>query len=167
MATTANRTHPRRPGRPSRTSSTSRKGLGRAGCSRSITSGSAMMYLFGILGALLARRRRSRCSCAPSCCRPGKTIVGAGHLQPDLHAARRGDGVPRHHPGIPAALGNIILPIQLGAKDVAFPRLNLASFYLWVLGRAAARRSTIPFGGLDTGWTFYTPYTLETQDRRS
>ena len=37
-------------------------------------------------------------------------------------------------PGIPAALGNIVLPLQLGAKDVAFPRLNLASYYLWLLG---------------------------------
>src|SRR4026207_1981678 len=39
-------------------------------------------------------------------------------------------------PGIPAALGNIALPLQLGAKDVAFPRLNLASYYLWLLGAA-------------------------------
>src|SRR5919205_598193 len=37
-------------------------------------------------------------------------------------------------PGIPAALGNFVLPLQLGAKDVAFPRLNLASWYLWVIG---------------------------------
>jgi len=41
-------------------------------------------------------------------------------------------------PGIPAALGNFILPIMLGAKDVAFPRLNLASYYLWVLGALLA-----------------------------
>ncbi len=41
-------------------------------------------------------------------------------------------------PGIPAALGNFILPIMLGAKDVAFPRLNLCSFYLWVVGRSSS-----------------------------
>jgi cytochrome c oxidase subunit 1 len=65
-------------------------------------------------------------------------------------------------PGIPAALGNIIMPIQLGAPDVAFPRLNLASFYLWVSG-AVLLVLTIPFGSLDTGWTLYTPYSLETK----
>ena len=63
-------------------------------------------------------------------------------------------------PGIPAALGNIIMPIQLGAPDVAFPRLNLASFYLWVSG-ALFLVVAIPFGGLDTGWTLYTPYSLQ------
>ncbi|GAB4514184.1 MAG: cbb3-type cytochrome c oxidase subunit I [Haliangiales bacterium] len=64
-------------------------------------------------------------------------------------------------PGIPAALGNFVLPIQLGAPDVAFPRLNLASFYLWVSG-AALLVSTLAFGGVDTGWTFYTPYSITT-----
>jgi cytochrome c oxidase subunit I len=64
-------------------------------------------------------------------------------------------------PGIPAALGNIIMPIQLGAPDVAFPRLNLASFYLWITG-ALCLVLTIPFGSLDTGWTLYTPYSLKT-----
>jgi cytochrome c oxidase subunit 1 len=62
-------------------------------------------------------------------------------------------------PGIPAALGNFILPIMLGAKDVAFPRLNLFSYWLWVLG-AIFLVSAI-FGGLDTGWTFYTPYSID------
>ncbi len=65
-------------------------------------------------------------------------------------------------PGIPAALGNIIMPIQLGAPDVAFPRLNLASFYLWCSG-ALLLVVAIPFGGLDTGWTLYTPYSLESK----
>ncbi|MBY0587502.1 cytochrome c oxidase subunit I [bacterium] len=60
-------------------------------------------------------------------------------------------------PGIPAALGNFILPIMLGAKDVAFPRLNLASFYLWMMG-ATFFLAALSFTGLDTGWTFYTPY---------
>lgn len=65
-------------------------------------------------------------------------------------------------PGIPAALGNIMMPIQLGAPDVAFPRLNLASFYLWIVG-ALMLVGTIPFGSLDTGWTLYTPYSLESK----
>src|SRR5687768_10728701 len=65
-------------------------------------------------------------------------------------------------PGIPAALGNIIMPIQLGAPDVAFPKLNLASFYLWCSG-ALLLIIAIPFGGLDTGWTLYTPYSLESK----
>ncbi len=64
-------------------------------------------------------------------------------------------------PGIPAALGNFVLPIMLGAKDVAFPRLNLASFYLWTLG-AIFFLAVLASGGLDTGWTFYTPYSIET-----
>jgi len=65
-------------------------------------------------------------------------------------------------PGIPAALGNFVLPIMLGAKDVAFPRLNLFSFYLYLSGAAIAVIS-IALGAVDTGWTFYTPYSIESQ----
>ncbi len=64
-------------------------------------------------------------------------------------------------PSVPAALGNFVMPLMLGAKDVAFPRLNLASFYLWVLGAVMAVCSMI-FGAVDTGWTFYTPYSTTT-----
>ncbi|MBT7131244.1 MAG: hypothetical protein HN891_11110, partial [Planctomycetes bacterium] len=63
-------------------------------------------------------------------------------------------------PGVPAALGNFILPLLLGAKDVAFPRLNLGSFYLWVIG-AIFFVYVLFSGGIDTGWTFYTPYSAE------
>ncbi|MFT5171278.1 MAG: cytochrome c oxidase subunit 1 [Candidatus Marinamargulisbacteria bacterium] len=63
-------------------------------------------------------------------------------------------------PSIPAALGNFILPIQLGAKDVAFPRLNLASLYIYVFG-ACFCVYTLFHGGVDTGWTFYTPYSAQ------
>ena len=63
-------------------------------------------------------------------------------------------------PGVPAALGNFVLPIMLGAKDVAFPRLNLTSFYLWLIGAFTAVAAILA-GGLDTGWTFYTPYSTE------
>ena len=65
-------------------------------------------------------------------------------------------------PSVPAALGNFIMPLMLGAKDVAFPRLNLASFYLWCGGAALAVTSMI-VGAVDTGWTFYTPYSTTTQ----
>jgi cytochrome c oxidase subunit 1 len=64
-------------------------------------------------------------------------------------------------PGIPAALGNIIMPLQLGAKDVAFPRLNLASYHLWVVG-AIFMLTSLAINAVDTGWTFYTPYSLTT-----
>ncbi len=64
-------------------------------------------------------------------------------------------------PSIPASLGNFILPLQLGAKDVAFPRLNLASFYIYVLGACFCVYSMLA-GAADTGWTFYTPYSTTT-----
>ena len=64
-------------------------------------------------------------------------------------------------PGIPAALGNMILPLQLGAKDVAFPRLNLASYHLWVTGALFLVLSMV-LSAADTGWTFYTPYSTTT-----
>ncbi|MFW6067124.1 MAG: cytochrome c oxidase subunit I [Myxococcota bacterium] len=60
-------------------------------------------------------------------------------------------------PSIPAALGNFCLPIMLGAKDVAFPRLNLASYYIYVVGTIFALVAIIS-GSIDTGWTFYVPY---------
>jgi len=64
-------------------------------------------------------------------------------------------------PSIPASLGNIFLPIMLGAKDVAFPRLNLLSWYIYVLGSIFAVVSLLATG-VDTGWTFYTPYSSTT-----
>jgi cytochrome c oxidase subunit I len=64
-------------------------------------------------------------------------------------------------PGLPAALGNFSLPIVLGAPDVAFPRLNLFSFYLWCSGAALLLLSLI-VNAADTGWTFYTPYSTTT-----
>jgi cytochrome c oxidase subunit I len=64
-------------------------------------------------------------------------------------------------PGLPAAIGNFNLPIQLGAPDVAFPKLNLASFYLWCTGAALLLVSLVT-NAVDTGWTFYTPYSTTT-----
>jgi len=60
-------------------------------------------------------------------------------------------------PSIPAVLGNFLVPIMVGAKDVAFPRLNLLSWYVFISGAIFTLASLI-FGGVDTGWTFYTPY---------
>lgn len=64
-------------------------------------------------------------------------------------------------PGIPAILGNFFLPLHIGAKDVAFPRLNLASWYVFMIGAALAI-STFFTTKIDTGWTFYTPYSIKT-----
>lgn len=64
-------------------------------------------------------------------------------------------------PGIPAILGNFFLPIHIGAKDVAFPKLNLASWYVFMAGALLAV-STLFTTKIDTGWTFYTPYSIKT-----
>jgi cytochrome c oxidase subunit 1 len=64
-------------------------------------------------------------------------------------------------PGIPAIFGNFFLPIMIGAKDVAFPRLNLFSWYLYIAGAAIALTSQfLGDGPPDTGWTFYAPYSI-------
>jgi len=60
-------------------------------------------------------------------------------------------------PSIPAVLGNFIIPLAIGARDVAFPKLNLFSWYLFVAGGLLALYAIL-VGGVDTGWTFYTPY---------
>jgi cytochrome c oxidase subunit I len=119
-----------------------------------------LMYLFAILGALLlggvfALLVRIELF------EPGMTIVGKDRYNEffTLHGAVMVFLVIV--PGIPAALGNMVLPIQLGAPDVAFPKLNMASFYLWITG-ATLMVYSIATGGIDTGWTFYTPYSLQT-----
>ncbi len=60
-------------------------------------------------------------------------------------------------PSIPATLGNFLLPLMIGARDLAFPKLNLASWYVFMLGSLFAILMVV-LGGVDTGWTFYTPY---------
>ena len=67
---------------------------------------------------------------------------------------RAGQAVP---PSIPAVLGNFLIPLMIGARDLAFPRLNLASWYIYMIG-AAFTIFVLVSGGVDTGWTFYTPY---------
>ncbi|HEX7505556.1 MAG TPA: cbb3-type cytochrome c oxidase subunit I [Polyangia bacterium] len=66
-------------------------------------------------------------------------------------------------PGLPAVFGNFCLPIMIGAKDVAFPRLNLLSWYLFMAGATIAITSLFTGGGPpDTGWSFYVPYSVTT-----
>jgi len=60
-------------------------------------------------------------------------------------------------PSIPATLGNFLIPIMIGAKDLAFPRLNLLSWYIYMAGAAFTMYAMLA-GGVDTGWTFYVPY---------
>ena len=60
-------------------------------------------------------------------------------------------------PAIPAVLGNFLIPLMVGAKDLAFPRINLLSWYLYIAGAFLAIVAIV-YGGVDTGWTFYTPY---------
>ncbi|NCO37476.1 MAG: cytochrome c oxidase subunit I [Armatimonadetes bacterium CG_4_10_14_3_um_filter_66_18] len=66
-------------------------------------------------------------------------------------------------PGLPACFGNFLLPLQIGAKDVAFPKLNLLSWWLYMIGAVTAVVSLFTMGGPpDTGWTFYVPYAMRT-----
>src|SRR3954470_8111875 len=60
-------------------------------------------------------------------------------------------------PSVPAVIGNFIIPLMVGAKDLAFPRVNLLSWYLYMLGAIVAVTAMIT-GGVDSGWTFYTPF---------
>src|SRR5579859_7615466 len=60
-------------------------------------------------------------------------------------------------PSIPTTFGNFLIPMMIGAKDMAFPRINIASWWVYMLG-ATFTLVMIVIGGVDTGWTFYTPY---------
>ncbi|PYX87327.1 MAG: cytochrome c oxidase subunit I, partial [Acidobacteria bacterium] len=66
-------------------------------------------------------------------------------------------------PAVPAVLGNFLVPIMIGAKDLAFPRVNLLSWYLFIIG-GLLMLYTILTGGVDTGWTFYTPLSTQFLD---
>lgn len=66
-------------------------------------------------------------------------------------------------PGIPAIFGNFLLPIQIGSDDVFFPRLNLLSWYLYIFGGILAVVSLFSGGPPDTGWTFYVPFSIQTE----
>ncbi len=64
-------------------------------------------------------------------------------------------------PAIPAVLGNFLLPLQLGARDVSFPRLNLLTFWLYLAGAVLALITLFSGNFPDTGWTFYAPYSTQ------
>ncbi len=120
----------------------------------------AVMYLWSILGAfflggVFAILLRSELLT------PGRTFVSADMYNQffTLHGAIMTFLVII--PGVPAALANFALPMMLGAKDLAFPRINLLSYYLW-MGGALCAVLGILFGGVDTGWTFYVPYSTDT-----
>lgn len=112
------------------------------------------MFAVGVVLGLLIRMELFR---------PGEDIMG-----PQLY-----NGVFTMHgvimifmvviPSIPAAFGNIIMPIQMGAEDVAFPKLNLMSWWLYIIGSAIAVVSLFTGSGIpDTGWTFYVPFSAVT-----
>lgn len=93
---------------------------------------------------------------------PGPTIVSSGHAYNRLFTLHGTIMIFLFVlPSSPSSFGNFVLPLMLGAKDVAFPRLNLASLYLYVTGMIFFLCVLI-FGGIDTGWTFYTPYSTTT-----
>ena len=69
-------------------------------------------------------------------------------------------------PSIPAAMGNFVMPLMLGAKDVAFPRMNLMSWYIYLVGASFAVYSLVT-APVDTGWTFYTPYSTDAANANS
>jgi cytochrome c oxidase subunit 1 len=95
---------------------------------------------------------------------PGETIMGAK----EYNATFTLHGITMIFliviPGAPAILGNFFLPIMIGAKDVAFPKLNLASWWIYIAGAAVAISSQFMGDGApDTGWTFYAPYSYQAQ----
>src|ERR1039457_3409051 len=63
-------------------------------------------------------------------------------------------------PSVPAVLGNFLIPMMIGAKDLAFPRINLLSWYLYIIGGILISHVMLT-GGVDTGWTFYAPFSTE------
>lgn len=93
---------------------------------------------------------------------PGPTVVSTGHAYNRLFTLHGTIMIFLFIlPSAPASFGNFVLPLMLGAKDVAFPRLNLASLYFYVFGMIFFLL-VLALGGIDTGWTFYTPYSTRT-----
>ncbi len=92
---------------------------------------------------------------------PGETIVGASTYNRFFTA----HGIIMVWlfmiPSIPTTFGNFMVPLMIGARDVAFPRLNLASWYVYLLGGFIVLYG-LAAGGVDAGWTFYTPYSTHT-----
>lgn len=121
-----------------------------------------LLYLYSIMtmfvvGAILGLLMRFELIA------PGKTIMEAQ----DYNAIFTVHGVIMIFmiviPGLPAVFGNFMLPIMIGAKDVAFPKLNLLSWYFYLTGAFLVITSVLfGDGSPDTGWTFYAPYSFKT-----
>ncbi len=95
--------------------------------------------------------------------RSGHALLQRPDLQRPLHAPRRDHDLPLHHPRHPVVARELHLPLQIGARDVAFPQINLLSWWLYIIGGAIAVTSLFTGGGPpDTGWTFYVPYSIRT-----
>jgi len=113
-----------------------------------------VFFLAGVLLGLLLRIELMA---------PGRTVMGAD----SYNAVFTVHGVVMIFlfilPGFPGAFGNLVLPIQIGARDVAFPRLNLLSWWLYMAGALIILTSLFTGGGPpDTGWTFYVPFSART-----
>jgi cytochrome c oxidase subunit I len=111
-------------------------------------------FLVGVLLGLLLRIQLMA---------PGRTIMGPA----TYNATFTLHGVVMIFlfiiPGLPGAFGNLVMPIQIGARDVAFPRLNLFSWWLYAIGAVIVLTSLFTGGGPpDTGWTFYVPFSART-----
>ena len=121
-----------------------------------------LLYLYSVLGfflvgAVLGLLLRIELMA------PGRTIMGAQ----TYNALFTVHGVVMIFlfiiPGIPASFGNLVMPIQIGARDVAFPKLNLFSWWLYAIGAVIVLTSLFSGGGApDTGWTFYVPFSSRT-----
>ena len=91
---------------------------------------------------------------------PEGGLVIRRHLQSAVHHARHHHGVFLPGAGGAGRAGQFLLPLMIGAKDLAFPRINLASWYLFIIGAGWTLFAMLG-RGVDTGWTFYTPYTSQ------
>lgn len=113
------------------------------------------IMIFFILGGLAALAMRTELAFA------GPTIIKDPHTYNILFTMH---GVFMIFlfvvPGIPATIGNFLIPLMIGAKDVAFPRLNLFSYYVYVVGALIGGIAML--NPVDTGWTFYAPYSTTT-----
>ena len=114
----------------------------------------------------LFHRRLLRVTHPPGTVDSGGRPGTGGYLQQALHHARQGDGLLFLIPSIPAVLGNFLVPIMIGAKDLAFPRINLLSWYMYMVA-GLIMLHCIMTGGVDTGWTFYTPFSTAFRIPRS
>ena len=114
--------------------------------------GATALFFFVVGGceALLIRLQLAR---------PNGTILGARDLQRAVHHARHDDGLPRSSCRWRAAFSNYLIPLQIGARDVAFPRLNAFSYWCFLFGGIFLNSSWFLGGAPDGGWFAYAPNT--------